>query len=427
VLTRAICAVLGVAPQLLGDPDSKTYANTAEARKALYTDTAIPLYEHWLDELNYALVPLFNVQGLTLGMKTDHIEALSEDETEVVKRQAMRGWWTVNELREADGKDPLADGDVLYKPTPTPLQQDGQPPAGQEGKSLPFVERANPQHQPYNRSKWWPVIEAAVKPELSRYVEGLVTAAWTHGVLQDYQHYLENNRSLAPEDRSAADNAKMDSLLSAATQHMRCELDLHREYRALFADASHWAFNFPGLIEPRTRASRPVIDLQWNLDSSEVKEAIAARENIIKGAGPTAFQNVNDTLRKAVFELGGSPVNPDVLDAIRAELQDKTLAQAQTIARTETLGMSMVAQKTVYQGNGVEEKQWLYSQSGYERHMSMDGQIVGMDERFVTDTGEELDFPGDPAASAGESCNCECDMVPVIRSAIPEDEANTGD
>lgn len=425
VLTRAICAVLNVAPQLLGDPDSKTYANTAEARKALYTDNAIPLYEHWINELNYCLVPLFNVPGLQLGFTTDHIEALSEDETEIVKRQAMRGWWTVNELRAADRLEPIAEGDVLYKPAPLPLAQgDGQPPP-QEGKSLPFAERERPHYTPYNRAKWHPVVKAAVKPELDRYTSALVDAAWSHGVLQDYQHYLDNTRSSKRDAK--ADAAKMAALLGPVTQHLRCELDLRQQYREMFRDASRWAFNFPGLIEPTKRDSKSTVDLEWNLDSQEVKDAITARQNLISGAGEEAFQNVSDTLRKSVFELGGSPVSPDVLDSIRAAVEGKTLAQAETIARTETLGITMKAAVTVYAGNEVDGLQWVYSQSGYERHMSMDGQTVKVGESFVTDTGEELEYPGDPNASAGESCNCECDVIPLIASAIPEDEANTGD
>ena len=44
---------------MLGDPDAKTYASFGEARTSLYEDTAIPLAQLLIAELNVWLVPAF--------------------------------------------------------------------------------------------------------------------------------------------------------------------------------------------------------------------------------------------------------------------------------------------------------------------------------------------------------------------------------
>jgi uncharacterized protein with gpF-like domain len=43
-----------------------------------------------------------------------------------------------------------------------------------------------------------------------------------------------------------------------------------------------------------------------------------------------------------------------------------------------------------------------------DTHAEMDGQVVGMDEPFVSPSGAELMYPGDPNAPPEEVINCRC-------------------
>jgi hypothetical protein len=45
--------------------------------------------------------------------------------------------------------------------------------------------------------------------------------------------------------------------------------------------------------------------------------------------------------------------------------------------------------------------------------MAADGQVVGLDEPFIVG-GEQLMYPGDPAGSPGNICNCLCDTFPEV-------------
>ena len=64
------------------------------------------------------------------------------------------------------------------------------------------------------------------------------------------------------------------------------------------------------------------------------------------------------------------------------------------------------------------QKEWVSAQDERTRqsppdefdHVEADGQVVGMKDAFTVG-GEQLMFPGDPGASAGNLINCRCSVV----------------
>ena len=78
IQNRIICAALMVPSVLIGDPESKTYANYAEAWKAFYDTTIIPQAAHLAGELNHWLMPRYEPTGqVSICVAVDHIESLS--------------------------------------------------------------------------------------------------------------------------------------------------------------------------------------------------------------------------------------------------------------------------------------------------------------------------------------------------------------
>lgn len=67
---REIAIAFGVAPQLVGIPDSQTYSNMAEARLGLWEDTVSPLVNDLVEQLNHWLVPRFE-DGKDLKLTAD--------------------------------------------------------------------------------------------------------------------------------------------------------------------------------------------------------------------------------------------------------------------------------------------------------------------------------------------------------------------
>ncbi|HEY8577638.1 MAG TPA: phage portal protein [Devosia sp.] len=74
---RDIALAFGVPPMLLGIPGDNTYANLAEANRALWRQTLIPLVVRVAEELSNWLSPAFG--GATIQPDFDGVEALAED------------------------------------------------------------------------------------------------------------------------------------------------------------------------------------------------------------------------------------------------------------------------------------------------------------------------------------------------------------
>jgi len=115
--SRKICAVLKVAPQLIGNEEAKTFANYKEARKALYLEAVLPLLSYLRDEFNNWLTPSWGDDRLYLEYNKDAIEAIREELSAVYERQNLAWWRTVNEKRIACGDDGIGKaGDIILIP-----------------------------------------------------------------------------------------------------------------------------------------------------------------------------------------------------------------------------------------------------------------------------------------------------------------------
>ena len=117
---REIAVAMGPAPELLGDPENKVYNNVAQAREALYTETAIPLAKMIASELDHWLRPQFSAPEGDLAFGIDpNVPALQSDpeaEREQDLAELQAGAITINEYRERRGMEPLENGDVALVP-----------------------------------------------------------------------------------------------------------------------------------------------------------------------------------------------------------------------------------------------------------------------------------------------------------------------
>ena len=85
--TTDIALCFGVPSQLVGVPDSQTYANVAEARLALYEETIIPHIKQIESDLNEWLVPMFD-ERLKLKFDIDGIPALAERKRKIYENKS---------------------------------------------------------------------------------------------------------------------------------------------------------------------------------------------------------------------------------------------------------------------------------------------------------------------------------------------------
>lgn len=99
---REIALAFGVPPLLLGLPGDATLANYAEANRAFYRQTVIPLAKRTLDALSLWLAPAWGAD-LRLEPDLDAIEALSEERESLWRRVSAADFLSDDEKREALG------------------------------------------------------------------------------------------------------------------------------------------------------------------------------------------------------------------------------------------------------------------------------------------------------------------------------------
>ena len=99
---REIALAFGVPPLLLGLPGDNTHANFAEANRAFWRQTAIPLVRRTAQSLAQWLGPAFG-DALVLEPDLDAIEALADERESLWRRIGAAGFLDEDEKREAVG------------------------------------------------------------------------------------------------------------------------------------------------------------------------------------------------------------------------------------------------------------------------------------------------------------------------------------
>ncbi|WP_342162489.1 phage portal protein [Methylobacterium sp. SD21] len=103
---REIALAFGVPPLLLGLPGDSTHANYAEANRALYRQTLIPLARRTAQTIAHWLEPAFG--AVELEPDLDRIEALASERESLWRRVQGADFLTQAEKREAVGYPPEA-------------------------------------------------------------------------------------------------------------------------------------------------------------------------------------------------------------------------------------------------------------------------------------------------------------------------------
>jgi HK97 family phage portal protein len=99
---REIALAFGVPPMLLGIPGDNTYSNYAEANRALYRETVLPLAGRMLDALAAWLAPAYG-EGLKLVPDLDQVSALAGERESLWARVNAASFLTDDEKRAAVG------------------------------------------------------------------------------------------------------------------------------------------------------------------------------------------------------------------------------------------------------------------------------------------------------------------------------------
>lgn len=158
--------------------------------------------------------------------------------------------------------------------------------------------------------------------------------------------------------------------------------------------------------------SELVPDAEFVFNEQVVRNLEREAERLAKRTGDTTRSRIAALIADAQGEgESGSQMASRINRAFGIRRRD-----AITIARTEVLKANQSAQLEAFSQSGVvERKQWNSSRDSSVRDSHMiDGQIVGLNESFTLDDGEQARSPGDPNLSASNIINCRCFVTPVL-------------
>ena len=110
---REIALAFGVPPMLLGIPGDNTYSNFAEANRAFWRMSVLPLARRLAEHLNVWLAPAYGMETLDLVPDVDALEAYAPEREARWKQVRDSDFLTINEKRAALGYPPLPGGDGL--------------------------------------------------------------------------------------------------------------------------------------------------------------------------------------------------------------------------------------------------------------------------------------------------------------------------
>lgn len=146
----------------------------------------------------------------------------------------------------------------------------------------------------------------------------------------------------------------------------------------------------------------------------------------IGGRSGDVAKSVRDDLAKIIGDSYTSGFSVDKTSAqIRALSDQFSVAQSKMLARTDLNGIANGGSHLAAKEVGVGFKTWLATEDEKTRdtHAEADGQTIPIDDQFEVG-GEFCDYPGDPALSDAEACNCRCTLT---YADSPGDGSDSGD
>ena len=132
-------------------------------------------------------------------------------------------------------------------------------------------------------------------------------------------------------------------------------------------------------------------------------------------------EQLTDAIVESVRDAVGAGLSQsETIDQIRERINETyefaATSRAERIARTEVIGASNAGGEQAMKDLGAIGKEWLTSRDDRVRdtHAQMDGQVVDINQPFISSDGESLMYPGDQSAGPGAVINCRCTLTPIM-------------
>jgi HK97 family phage portal protein len=429
----SICNVFGVPPELIGvvaGLEQSSYNNKAEAHKAFYLDTLVPMQAMLEEEFQLGLLP--DSDNELLRFDNDQIPAYQMIQSvakELSLREAQAGFVTIDEHRATLGLPPVPSGggnyflrsfsqmEVPFGALPKPVEVATVPP--EEGKSC----KCGHHHKTDIRRK-----KTGIDP---RKLQGLARSR----LLMEQQLEPKVLKEIQSELESQA--VEVFKAISATT---KAETVTRETADAIMNQVTLLENDWAGRIQKQgviwmgdivklsaDSAVQYVFELSTQISNDRARDYIKTYSyRFARKISMVSADQVRGVILEAQDGLWSVPELRDKLKTVFSGWND---ARAKMIAETETHRAVNSGDVLGYREAGVVEKQWLATElDACEFCQELDGQTVGIDDTWLDVGSEVVSAGGNVFRNTYESVeaadlhpNCKCRVVPVIPDRYLED------
>jgi len=351
----------------------RTYQNVEESEKVFWHDCMVPEAQFIAAELTEQLLPHFG-DNLLAEFDLSDVGVLSEGETEKwtrIKEQIERGWDSINNLRKADGLDPVPWGDVFWmdgtkiainsneKPEPVippALMAGAAPKTGEEDED---EDKAPEEQEPRSRT----------------YSRMIAYGSDEHQRL--WERYL-----LETEPRTDTIGRTAKQLMQDQRQSVLANLRKERTHARDIADFADDPFDKPRWTKTFRQAIRPVlldivkdtgetamadlgVAIAFDVQDPNVLRAVERQaQKFAVEVNDTTWRALRDSLRDGID--AGESID-GLAERVEGIMADRIRSSGTTIARTETTRASTTGTHESWRQSGVVTHVHLYT-SPRQRH-----------------------------------------------------------
>jgi HK97 family phage portal protein len=403
---RDIAAVFGVPSGMIGDTQVKTYANSREERRSLYTEAVIPALTKLRDGLNTWLSPLFD--GAWIEIDKDAIDALAEDRD--VQATRVNTLYSGGIIKRGEARDELGyealpedeDGfindinkPVQAQPVAAPDQMIPEPPPAKKhlltaGTNGYYLKGFNLLSEEQKDNHW-------------KAVEERRTLWYNRNSAKAEDRFLAEANVVV---KAFSDNGETAAIRAVSRQ----EDEWMRVYKQMVFPVAE-DFARQTLSGIKSDGYDPM-EIKFNLDLfTQFLVKWLATE------GATRVVGVLDTTKEQIRKelAAGALANESIFELskrLTGMYKDMSMVRAERIARTETISASNMGSHLGAKSTNLPlKKTWIATLDKRTRspHAHAHNQVVKMDAPFEV-MGQKLMWPGDSSlgASAENTIQCRC-------------------
>lgn len=411
-----ICSIFNVPPVMVGVYENATLANIETARKIYWQDTIVPFLENIKSCFNLQLINEFG-DNLYMDFDLSGVEALQDNLNDKITN--ARNLWgmgvpfnAINQRLEL-GFDDIDSGEVGFLPSSVlPADTAMNPP-----EPAPAPQNTPPAApEPPAKSYGLPdSIKALNMPSIEHkdhYAKSFERrrAMWDMNLTRKSADLFKNEAEAVISALRAAPATKagIENALDKAIDKSKWQKFYVSTWNSMVEEFAKETFNS---LKSQTGGNEKKDEKAFEFLNTTITSYII-RSAALKVVGVTDFtKSVIAGLVLNIFNQETSNTMDDVAKAVKSTYQDFSRYRSFRIARTEVAGATNYGSMTGAKASGVAaKKEWL--SAGDERvrksHQHVDGEKVGMDERF----SNGLYFPAEyEAGKAAETINCRCVLV----------------